>query len=286
MSIRKVRIVTDSTCDLTKELAERFNIVITPLCIILDDVSYFDGVDLTPDQIYEWADKNGKTPKTAAISYEKFTEQIKPFMDADEDVIYIGISEDMSTTCNVARLVGQDFSKGRLFVVDSKNLSTGVGLQVIRAAELAAQGLDAETIVKKIEEARDKVRASFVVDTMTYLARGGRCNGAVAFAANTLKIHPSIRVVDGKMIQGKKYRGNMDKVLLSYVKDEEELQKADKTRVFITHSGSEPEIVQSIYDYVKSLGYFDEILTTRAGGVISSHCGYGTLGVLYYLKED
>lgn len=285
MESRKVRIFSDSTCDLSDELLEKYEITLVPLCIVLDDKSYLDREELSPAQIFAWADKNKKTPKTAAVPFEKMQELLVPCMERDEDVIFFGISEDMSSTCNVARLVGEEFDKGRLFVIDSQNLSTGIGLQVIRAAELARQGKSAEDIVQEIEAARHLVRASFVVDTLTYLARGGRCSGATALLANTLKLHPCIKVIDGKMEVGKKYRGRLEHALKKYVKDlEEELTEADTTRIFITHSGVQPEIVEEIRNYLESLDRFEEILETTAGGVISSHCGPGTLGVLYYVN--
>lgn len=229
MEKRKIHIIADSICDLSEELIKKHNITVVPLCIVLDDKSYFDGTEITPQQIYEWADQNKKTPKTAVISMEMIQEVLTPYMEADEDVIFIGISEDMSTTCNVVRLISRDFEKGRVFVIDSMSLSTGIGLQVLRAAELAEQGKTAEEIVAEIEGARSLVSASFVVDTLTYLARGGRCSGATALLAGTLKLHPCIQVIEGKMEVGKKYRGNLKKVCKSYVEDlKEEFLQAEK----------------------------------------------------------
>ena len=285
MENRTVRIFADSTCDLTEDLIQKYGIAILPLCIVLDDKSYYDRTQITPDEIFAWAEANKRTPKTAAITFEYAEKMLRPCMEADEDVIFFGISEEMSTTCNVMRLAAKEYDKGRVFVIDSQSLSTGIGLQVLRAAEMARQGKRAEDIVTEIETARSKVKASFVVDTLTYLARGGRCSGATALLANTLKLHPCINVIDGRMEVGKKYRGSMNKALLHYVREkEEELKKADGTRVFITHSGASPEIVEQIRDYLASLGHFHEILETTAGGVISSHCGPGTLGVLYYAE--
>lgn len=285
MENRTVRIFADSTCDLTEDLIQKYGIAILPLCIVLDDKSYYDRTQITPDEIFAWAEANKRTPKTAAITFEYAEKMLRPCMEADEDVIFFGISEEMSTTCNVMRLAAKEYDKGRVFVIDSQSLSTGIGLQVLRAAEMARQGKRAEDIVTEIETARSKVKASFVVDTLTYLARGGRCSGATALVANTLKLHPCINVIDGRMEVGKKYRGSMNKALLHYVREkEEELKKADGTRVFITHSGASPEIVEQIRDYLASLGHFHEILETTAGGVISSHCGPGTLGVLYYAE--
>lgn len=285
MENRTVRIFADSTCDLTEDLIQKYGITILPLCIVLDDKSYYDRTQITPDEIFAWAEANKKTPKTAAITFEYAEKMLRPCMEADEDVIFFGISEEMSTTCNVMRLAAKEHDKGRVFVIDSQSLSTGIGLQVLRAAEMARQGKRAEDIVTEIETARSKVKASFVVDTLTYLARGGRCSGATALVANTLKLHPCINVIDGRMEVGKKYRGSMNKALLHYVREkEEELKKADGTQVFITHSGVASEIVEQIRDYLASLGHFHEILETTAGGVISSHCGPGTLGVLYYAE--
>ena len=285
MENRTVRIFADSTCDLTEDLIQKYGITILPLCIVLDDKSYYDRTQITPDEIFAWAEANKRTPKTAAITFEYAEKMLRPCMEADEDVIFFGISEEMSTTCNVMRLAAKEYDKGRVFVIDSQSLSTGIGLQVLRAAEMARQGKRAEDIVTEIETERSKVKASFVVDTLTYLARGGRCSGATALVANTLKLHPCINVIDGRMEVGKKYRGSMNKALLHYVREkEEELKKADGTQVFITHSGVASEIVEQIRDYLASLGHFHEILETTAGGVISSHCGPGTLGVLYYAE--
>lgn len=282
----KVRIVADSTCDLSPELRERYDIQVIPLCIIMDDKSYFDMLDITPEEIFAWADANKTTPKTAAASIESAIEFLKPFKEAGEDVIFIGISEDMSTTCNVLRLAASELEYERVFVINSMNLSTGIGLQVLRAADMAAEGKSAEEIVEAIREARELVRASFVVDKLTYLARGGRCTQATALLANTLQLKPRIEVKHGKMGVGQKYRGKYNKVIKKYVEEmEESLLSADKKRVFVTHTDMDQEIVEDIKDYLKSLNYFDEIHETIAGGVISSHCGRGTLGVLFYAKE-
>ena len=280
-----IRIVADSTCDLSKELIEKYDISIIPLSIVMGENSYYDGVETTPDEIFAWADANKTTPKTAAVSMDKTEEILAPYMEAGDDIIFFGISSEMSTTNNVVRLVGEDKEYDRLFIVDSRNLSTGIGLQVIRAAELAKEGKCAEDIVKSIDDAKDKVRASFVVDTLTYLARGGRCTAATALLANTLKLHPEIVVKDGKMGVSKKYRGSLDSALNKYVKEmQEDLLQADPSRVFITHSGCTQDTLDKVYDFVKELGYFEEIHITRAGGVISSHCGPATLGVLFYEK--
>ena len=278
-----VRILADSTCDLSQELVDRYGITIVPLSIIMGDQSYYDGEDVTPDKIFEWADANKTTPKTAAVTQERAEEVLRPLIEAGDDIIFFCISSKMSSTCNVISMVGDGYEK--LHVIDSYNLSTGIGLQVIRAAELAKAGLDAATIARNIVADRVKVRASFVIDTLTYLARGGRCSAVTALFANTLRIHPIIEVKDGSMGVAKKLRGHVEHAIMTYVKSlEEDLRNAHPARVFITHSGCDAALVDEVRDYLKSLGVFDEVLETRAGGVISSHCGPNTLGVLFYEK--
>lgn len=280
-----VRIMADSTCDLTKELLERYGITILPLHIVLDMQSYCDLEQITPDEIYSWAEANKKTPKTAAVAIDRAMEALRPMKEAGADVIFFGISEDMSTTCNVVRLAAQELEYDRVFVVDSMSLSTGIGLQVLRAAQMAKRGIGAEEIVAQIESARAKVRASFVVERLDYLAMGGRCSSVAALLGARLKLKPRIDVINGKMQAGKKYRGPQDKVIVKYTQDmEEALLAADPERVFITHSGHCEEAVAQVKAYLESLHQFKEIYVTRAGGVISSHCGPGTLGVLFYEK--
>jgi len=279
----RVRIITDSTCDLSQDLIEKYGITIIPLNIVLDDKSYKDGVEIIPEEIYEWADLMNTTPKTASPEIGCIIETIKPMVDEEEEIIFIGISEDMSVTCHTVRMVAEELEYDKLHVINSMNLSTGIGLQVIRAAEYALHGMDAVSIIQEIEKARDKVSASFVVDTLTYLQRGGRCSAVTALLGNALKLKPMIAVNNGKMGVDKKYRGRQQAVIRSYTKDlEAQLLQADSKRVFITHSGIDSEIEQEVYDYLKNLGYFKEILITRAGGVISSHCGPNTLGILFY----
>ena len=284
--MKKIRIVADSTCDLSAELLKKYDVTVIPLCIIMGDTSYYDGVNTSPADIYKWADENKTTPKTAAIPFDIATETLTPFIEAGDDIIFFGISAKMSSTCNVVRIVGENAEYDRIFVVDSENLSTGIGLQIIRAAEMARDGKSAEEIVDTIEKSRSRVRASFVVDNLTYLARGGRCTAATAMMANVLGLHPMISVKDGSMGVSKKYRGKMLPVLKNYVADlKPALLGSDKSRVFLTHSGCDRETIDTIYAELEALNYFDEILVTQAGGVISSHCGPNALGVLFYESD-
>ena len=285
--MKKIRIVADSTCDLSAELLAKYDIPVIPLSIIMDDKSYYDGKEISPDEIFAWANANKTTPKTSAVNIAYAKEVLKPFMENGDDIIFFGISSKMSGTCSIVNMIGMQEEYDRLFVIDSANLSTGIGLQVIRAAELAANGATAEEIVADIESKKANVRASFVIDTLTFLARGGRCTALTALMANTLRLHPMIVVRDGAMGVTKKFTGKMDVALNKYVESlKPELANADPARVFITHSGCSEKTIQAIYDKVSALGYFNEILITRAGGVISSHCGPNTLGVLYYVKSE
>lgn len=278
-----IRIISDSTCDLSKELIEKYNIDILPLHIHLGEEEYQDGVTITPDEIYEWADANNTTPKTSAASMIEVIDKFEPYINNGEEIICFSISSSMSANNNVMRLAVEDMeAEDKIHIIDSANLSTGIGLLVVEAAIMAQEGKSADEIVARIEELKPLVSASFVVDTLTYLHRGGRCSSVAALAGGVLKLHPKIVVENGKMDANKKYRGKMSMVIKSYVKDmEEDLKTAKKDRVFITHSGCDQGILDEIHGYLAELNVFDEILTTRAGSVISSHCGPGTLGVLF-----
>ena len=278
-----VKIIADSTCDLSEELLKKYDISIIPLHIVLGDREYRDLTELSPDEIYAWSEENKATPKTSAASIEDTIAVMQPLLDHGDEIIAFCISEQMSTTGNIFRMVAEELdTSDRVSVIDSQNLSTGIGLLVIAAAEMAQDGRSRADIVDQIEDMRKSVRASFVVDTLTYLHRGGRCSSVAAMAGSVLKLHPRIEVTEGKMEAGKKYRGKINSVILDYVKDMEAgLKTARPDRVFITHSGCEEACIDAVREYLESLHHFNEILVTRAGGVISSHCGPGTLGVLY-----
>lgn len=278
-----VKILSDSTCDLSPELVEQYGIEILPLHVLLEEGDYKDGVDITPAEIFAWSDEHKSTPKTVAPSIEDAVESIGKLLADGNEVICFSISETMSSSFNIMRLAIEELeAEERAFAFNSANLSTGIGLLVLEAACMAKDGMGAAEILKKLEELRPRVRSSFVVDTLTYLHRGGRCSGVAALAGGMLKLHPKIVVIDGKMEVERKYRGNIAKVFKSYVQDmEEDLKAARPARVFITHSVSDEKIVNDVRDYLEGLSVFDEILETRAGGVISSHCGPGTLGVLF-----
>ncbi len=278
-----VRICSDSTCDLSADLVEKYGITIIPLHIMLGDKEYRDRVEISQDEIFEWSDKNKTTPKTSAVSVTDAMAVMKELLEAHEEIILFTIASGMSTTYNVFNMVAEDLdATDRVHVIDSMNLSTGIGLMVIEAACMAQEGLSANEIVANIERIRPKVRSSFVIDTLTYLARGGRCSSVVALTGGVLKIHPKIVVKDGKMEVSKKYRGQIRNVVMDYVKDMHYmLLEANPTRVFITHTSKDRELIEEVRSYLEGLGHFEEILETSAGAVISSHCGPGTLGVLF-----
>ena len=282
---KKIVITADSTCDLGAELVAKYNIKIKPLYVTLDGEAKLDGIDVTPDDVYEFYNQTGKLAKTAAVNmaeYEDFFNDIK----AEEDcaIIHFNISNSMSVTHNNARLAGMELDD--VFVIDSANLSTGQGLLVLKACELAESGMEPKAIVKEIEDLKPRVDASFVIDSLEYLHKGGRCSTVAALGANLLKLKPCIEVKGGAMAVGKKYRGKFDAVLKTYVS--ERLANADDIeldRVFVTHAGCDEEVVNAIIEQVKEALPFKEVLTTRAGCTVSAHCGRNTLGVLFIRKS-
>ena len=283
-----VKIVADSTCDLSPKLVKKYNIEIIPLHVILGDRDYLDGVDITPEEIYRYSDENKVTPGTSSPDVGEIMARMEKLLEDADELVCFGISTEMSSSVNNMIFAAEELEvSSKVYVMDSRNLSTGIGLLVLKAAELAMEGKTGRQIYEAVNELIPRVSASFVIDTMTYLYRGGRCNGLSAMFGSALKIHPMIYVSDGKMEVGKKYRGKYDNVILNYARDREgELKNALKDRVFITHSGCDNEIVDKVCDYLLGLGLFEEIHITRAGGVVSSHCGPGTLGVLYIRDEQ
>lgn len=276
-------ITGDSTCDLSPELRQRYNIDILPLGVTLGGKVYKDGVDITPDDIYVHHDKTGELPKTTAANVDEFYNFFKKFADEGKSVIHFDISSGMSSTFNNARIAAEEFEN--IYVIDSANLSTGIGLLVVAAAEMVNEGLEAEEIVAKINDMVPKVDASFVIDNLEYLYKGGRCSALAAFGANMLKLKPCIEVKNGAMGVSKKYRGRYADVLKTYVNERlGDGSDIDNSRVFVTHAGCDEEVVKQVVEQVKKAGIFKEVFLTRAGCTVSSHCGANTLGVLFIRK--
>lgn len=277
-------ISSDSTCDLSAELRERYNVSIIPLGVTLGDKTYFDGVDIVPDDIYAHHTKTGELPKTTAANVGDCIDYFKPFADAGKTVIHIALSAEFSSTYNNACLAASEFEN--IYVVDSRNLSTGNGLLVIAAAEMAQSGMEAAEIVEKLNALAPCVDASFVIDKLDYLHKGGRCSALAMLGANVLKLKPCIEVKNGKMGVGKKYRGKYSAVLKEYVAERlADTENIDLDRVFVTHAGVDSEIVNAVVEQVKEIAPFKEVFMTRAGCTISSHCGADTLGVLFVRKS-
>lgn len=280
----KIKITADSTCDLSPELLEKYDIAIVPLYVTMGDSTRKDGTEVTPDDIYAYVDKTSILPKTAAPNIGDFSEFFKKWHDEGYSIVHFDISGDFSSAYHNACISANEI--GDVWVVDSRNLSTGHGLVVLYGAELAAQGKTPEEIKKACDEITPKVEASFLVDRIDYLRMGGRCSSVAALGANLLKLKPCIEVIGGKMTSSKKYRGSIDKVILDYV--EERLSGRDDInfkRIFITHSKFNPDTVELVKAKIKELcPQFEEILETDAGCTVTSHCGPYTLGVLFIRK--
>jgi len=277
-------ISSDSTSDLGLELRERYDVKILPLGVTLGDKAFKDGVDITPDAIYEHHAKTGELPKTTAANVDEYINYFKQFTDEGKTVIHFTISAEMSSTYNNGRIAAMEFEN--VYVIDSRNLSTGEGLLVVAAAEMVKEGLSAEEIVEKIEKLVDCVDASFVIDNLEYLHKGGRCSTVAMLGANLLKLKPCIEVKNGAMGVGKKYRGRYGDVLKEYVSERiGDASDIDLDRVFVTHAGCDEEIVNAVVEQVKAAAPFKEVFLTRAGCTVSSHCGADTLGVLFIRKN-
>ena len=281
----KIVLSADSTCDLGDELRQRYEVNYYPFHVILDGNTYGDGVDLVPDQIYEVYRTRKMLPKTAAINTAEYMEYFRQWTDQGYEVIHITLGHGLSATYNNCRLAAEEMPG--VYVIDSRSLSTGSGLLVIEAAERIAAGMPAAQIAREVQDLASHVNASFVIDTLEFLYKGGRCSALQMLGANLLQLKPCIEVnnADGTMDVGKKYRGSLDKALAQYVGDR--LAGRDDLRderVFITHSGISQERIDLVKREVEKFHSFREVFVTRAGCTISSHCGPNTLGVLFMTK--
>lgn len=280
----KVKISADSTCDLTQELIEKYDIGITPLYIVKDGEAYRDGLELQPKDIYDRVSAGGEICSTAAVSVSDYMEYFTERLKTCDAIVHMHISSDMSACYQNACIAAQEL--GNVYPVDSRNLSTGIGHLVLDACEMAEKGMDAQEIRDELNRRREKLDVSFVVDTLAYLRKGGRCSALAAMGANLLSLKPCIEVRDGKMGVGKKYRGNIEKCLLQYVRERlEGRTDVDTRRIFITDSdGLSDETRELVEAEVRKYQSFEQVIHTRAGCTISNHCGPGTLGILYYHK--
>lgn len=277
----KIKITSDSTCDLGGELTAKYGVGIMPLSVILGESTFRDGVDVAPQDIFDFVAKTGVLPKTSAPSAEEYSQFFKNQLEDCDAVIHINISAKASSSHQNAEIAARGFGK-KVFAVDSKALSTGQGLIVLKACDLAAAGKAPEEIVAALEEVRGRVNTSFVPDRLDYLHKGGRCSLAALMGAKVLRLHPLVAMDDGQLKAPKKYMGGMERCLKSYIADlQREYPSYDRARCFITHSTADPELVGLAKAEVKRLFDFDEVYETVAGSVITGHCGRNTLGVLF-----
>ena len=277
---KPVMITADSTCDLSEELLSRYKVKILPLTILLGEESFLDGAHYTPADMYRRYRADGTLPKTAAPSLQQITDFFTPFLNEGYEIVHLDISSELSSTCSNARIVASELEG--VYVVDSRMLSTGVGLLVIEGAECRDKGMSAADIAEHLTELTNKVDTSFVLDTLEFMWKGGRCSGVAALGANLLKLKPALEMKDGKLGVYKKYRGNINSVYRQYITERLSGKKVRPGHVFITESG---EIEQSVIDeleaLVRELIPVQEIHHTIAGCTVSSHCGPKTLGVLF-----
>ena len=276
-----IKITADSTCDLTPELLERYDVTLTPLYVTQDGKTYRDGVDIHPADIFAHVAAGGSLPTTSAVNIADYQEIFSRYAKEYDAVIHFNIGQNFSACHQNAVIAAQDFDN--VYVIDSRNLTVGQGILVLEAAEAAARGEKAEDIVAMVRDLVDKVDTTFVVDRLDFLAKGGRCSSVVALGANLLKLKPCIVLSDGKMAVGKKYRGVFDKVLLDYARDQLEAGDFRTDRAFVVYAACKPETIEAVRQVVAGYG-FREVCVAEAGCTISSHCGPNTLGVLF-LKQ-
>ena len=278
----KIKITSDSTCDLSAEIIEKFDVGIFPLTVVLGEKFYKDGIDIVPQDIFDYVARTKTLPKTAAGSLEEYTEFFKKNLAGYDALVHVNISSLASSSYSAACKAAEGFG-GKIKVIDSHALSTGQGLLVLRACDFAREGKSAEDIEKEINELRPNVNTSFVPDALDYLHKGGRCSLAALIGAKVLKLHPMITEnADGQLIAKKKYMGGMERCIKNYIADlKDAFPDYDKSRCFITHSSADASLVELAKKTVGELFEFDEVIETVAGSIVTSHCGRNTLGVLF-----
>lgn len=280
----KIIIASDSTSDLGPELIEKYGVKILPLGVTLGETTYIDAVDIDPDMIYANYEKSGQLPKTSAVNIADFEDFFEKYTSEGYSIVVFTISSDMSSTHHNACLAAEEYDN--VYVVDSRNLSTGGGLLVATAAEMARKGMTAKEIAEECTRLAANVDASFVIDSLEFLHKGGRCSALAAFGANLLQLKPCIVVKDGKMGVSKKYRGKFAAVLPQYIADRiGDASDIYLDKVFVTHAGCDKEIIDDCVEKVKELAPTANVMITRAGCTVSSHCGRNTLGVLFIRKN-
>ncbi len=281
--MNNIVITSESPIDLSPEQAKKYSVEIIPLHIIINNKDYLDGVDINPDKIYEIFDREKILPKTSAISVAEYESFFEKFTGEGKSVIHFSLSSKISSTCFNAKKASEKFKN--VYVFDSKKLSSGMALQVIKAVEMTRNNSSVSEIINAAEINRDKVSTSFVLDSLSYISKSGRCSSATALGANILGIKPVIENAEnGTLFVSKKYRGKIDNVRFEYVKNKLNEKNIDKERLFLTHSGTDEKSILKIKNFIEQNYDFKEIIVCRAGCTISSHCGPETMGVLFMKK--
>lgn len=281
----KVILSADSTCDLGNTLRQKYNVHYYPFHIVLDGKQYQDGIDIFPKDIFKKYKEKGVLPKTAAIGAEEYIEYFRQFVDQGYDVIHLNIASSISCAHQNCLIAAKEL--GHIYPINSCNLSAGTGLLAIEAAEMISKGLDAQTISEKIKEMTARVHTSFIIDTLEFLKAGGRCSSLMSIGASLFKIKPCIEVMnhDGSMRVGKKYRGELSKVLNSYADNIlSDYKNIKDDKIFLARAGLDENLFDTIYNKVKRLNYFKEVYTVTVCCTISSHCGPGAFGIMYIYK--
>jgi len=278
-----IKITADSTCDLPGELLRRRDITVTPLGIVKAGEFFHDGVDITTADIAAHVDTGGDITTTSAVNIAGYQDLFASLSPQHDAVIHIALGSGFSSCYQNACLAAEDF--GNVYVVDSANLSTGHGLVVLAACDAVDEGCNAEEILTRLTELTPKVEASFVLDGLDYMKKGGRCSAVTALGANLLKLHPCIEVIGGRMSVVKKYRGSMERVVGDYVRERlRDREDIDFSRVMLVDTCRTPGLVAAARRVLEEDGRFGEIIETPAGCTIFSHCGPDTLGIMFCRK--
>ena len=279
----KIKILSDSTCDLSKELIEKYDITILPLTVIKDGEQFSDGITITPAEIFAHVAAGGDLCSTTAMNVGEYADWFSKFASKYDGIIHINIGSAFSSSYQNACLAAEEFDNVR--VIDSQNLSTGQGLVVLKACELAQNCTDLDELKAKLDEFTTRVEASFLLDQLRYMVKGGRCSTVAALGANLLNLKPCIEVKNGKMSVVKKYRGNYAKCLSTYVKDRlADRDDLESATLFVTNTPVEETCMNAVKEAIAQYANFENIYWTEAGCTVSCHCGPGTLGVLFVRK--
>lgn len=283
-----VKLIADSSCDIGPELAERYNVDFVHIHVRLNGSEFFDGVNITHKEIYENYEKNHTLPSTCAVNIDEYESVFAPYIEKGYDIVHVSLGSGLSSTCNNARLAGEKFGEGRVFVIDSKSLSSGSGHIVCECGERILKGMSAAQIYDEVSPITDRVSASFILDDLKYLHAGGRCSGLAQFGASLMNIKPCIMVRNelyGSMTVGKKYMGSYKRSALKYVENMiKDRTDIDLDRCFITHSGTDPDVLEAMKTLALELQPFKELHITHASATICSHCGPNTTGILFITK--